>query len=255
MVRGKFKTAGSESKEKSIGIFEFTCPFDNIDPKAQQLKKQGQPEQSLKLLEAARLLSPDFPDVYFARAHFLFTQNFTDFYKISRELWRGILLKYADIFVLLTYTNNSLAVLLFAGTLTSFLFVLFSFMYYRRAMFYQLKAVFPFELPTIIGHVLGWILFVVMTLGLGVLAGVLFIILLLIWQVDFSSKRMLRIVLFFGAMLGGFLLLVCITFYAFNGEYFQALRDISRGEYTSRTVNVLQKYLQDHPDDSYSLLG
>ncbi len=34
---------------------------------------------------------------------------------------------------------------------------------------------------------------------------------------------------------------------------FSALRDISRGEYTSRTVTVLQKYLQDHPDDSYFL--
>lgn len=254
-VEANLKLLDLNQKKNQLGFSNLPVHSTILIQKAQQLKKQGQPEQSLKLLEAARLLSPDFPDVYFARAHFLFTQNFTDFYKISRELWRGILLKYADIFVLLTYTNNSLAVLLFAGTLTSFLFVLFSFMYYRRAMFYQLKAVFPFELPTIIGHVLGWILFVVMTLGLGVLAGVLFIILLLIWQVDFSSKRMLRIVLFFGAMLGGFLLLVCITFYAFNGEYFQALRDISRGEYTSRTVNVLQKYLQDHPDDSYSLFG
>lgn len=254
-VEANLKLLDLNQKKNQMGFSNLSVHSTILIQKAQQLKKQGHSEQSLKLLEAARLLSPDFPDVYFATGRFLFAQNFTDFYKISREIWRGVLLKYSDIFTLLTYTNNSLAVLLFAGTLTSVIFVLFSFVYYRHAIFYQMKAIFPFELPIFIGHVIGWSLLALVTIGLGVFGGILFLMFLLLWHVDLGSKRVLRAILGFGGIFAALLLLVCITFYAFNGEYFQALRDISLGEYTSRTVTVLQEYLQDHPDDPYSLFG
>ncbi|GAK61202.1 conserved uncharacterized protein [Candidatus Vecturithrix granuli] len=254
-IEANLKLLDLNQKKNQMGFSNLSVHSTILIQKAQQLKKQGQSDQAMKLLEAARLLSPDFPDVYFATARFLFAQNFTDVYKIGREIWRGLLLKYSDIFTLLTYTNNSLAIFLFAGMLTSVIFVIFSFVYYRRAIFYQMKAVFPFELPVFIGHIIGWGLLALVTIGMGIWGGLLFLMLLLVWHIDLGAKRVLRVILFFGGMLAGLLLLVCTTFYAFNGEYVQALRNISRGEYTSRTVTVLQKYLQDHPDDPYSLFG
>ena len=223
--------------------------------KARQLQEQGNREEAKKLLESARILSPDFADVYFATARVLFTQNFMDFYGISRELWRGVRLKYSDIFTILTYANNSLSLFLFAGGLTSLVFVFFSFVYYRRAVFYQCKAIFPFEVPALIGHILGWGLLAIVTLGLGVFWAILLLAFFLLWHVDLNSKRVLRVIAFFGGIFAALLLLVCITFSAFHGEYFQALRDISRGQYTSRTVAVLQTHVQTYPDDAYALFG
>lgn len=222
---------------------------------SRQLQEQGNREEARKLLESARLLSPDFADVYFATARNLFSQKFTNFYGISREIWRGVRLKYSDIFTILTYANNSLSLFIFAIGLTSLAFVLFSFVYYRRAIFYQFKAVFPLEVPTLVGHILGWGLLLLVTLGLGIFWSFLLLAFLLLWHVDLNSKRVLRVITLFGGLLAVCLLLVCSTFYAFRGEYFQALRDISRGQYSSRTVTVLQNHLQEYPEDVYALFG
>lgn len=223
--------------------------------KARQLQEQGNREEAMKLLESARILSPDSAEVYFARAGSLFKQDFTNFYGVGRELWRGLRLKYSDLFTIITYANNSLSLFLFAGGVASLVFVLFSFIYYRRAIFYQFKAIFPFEVPALVGHIIGWILLAVVALGLGIFWAILLLAFLLLWHIDLHSKRVLRVIFFFGGILAGLLLLVSMTFSTFQGEYFQALRDIARGRYTSRTVTVLQNHLQTHPGDAYALFG
>ena len=255
LLEANLKLTDLNQKKFEIGLDNLPLYSTVLIKEARKLQAQGNLGEAIKLLESARLLSPDFAPVYFASVRFQLAQDFTDVYGIVQDLWRGLILKYTDINTIIMYVNNGLSSVLLTGMLASSIFILFSFVYYRRAIFYQIKEMFPFELPTFIAHIIGWVLLGIVTLGLGVFWGILFLAFLLIWHVEPASKRILQIVLFFGALLAVLLIVIGITFNTFDGDYFQALRDVSRGEYSSRSATALQERLKVNPNDAYAMFG
>jgi tetratricopeptide (TPR) repeat protein len=224
---------------------------------ANTLKKQGQLPEAIKLLESGKQLSPDVAAVYFALAKFRFALNKLDAYGVGRDLLRGVILKYNDIQTILIYTNNGLSFVLLTGLITGVVFILFSFVYYQRAIFYSVKEMLPVPFPTFIANILGWVSLGVVTSVFGVFWGIFFLALLLILipHLESASKRVLQGFLLFGSLLAVLLIVVSVTFTVFQGNYFQALRDVSYGTYSTRTIKTLQKRLQDYPDDTYALFG
>lgn len=223
---------------------------------ADTLKKQKNLAEAVNLLESAKQLSPDFAGVYFALAKLRFAEKASDLYGVGRYFLYGVVLTFKDINTIVTYANNGLAFLLLSCSITGAVFILFSFAYYRRAIFYSLKELSPLPLPLFIANILGWVVVGVVTIVCGIFWGILFLAaLLLIPQIEPVSKRVLQIVLLCGSLLAVLLIAVSITFTAFNGDYFQALRSIYYGNYSTRTVTALQKRLHDHPDDAYAMFG
>ena len=244
-----------DEKKVESGLKNLPAHSAVLIKHANLLKQQGQLPEALKLLESARQLSPDFPGVYFAFARFRLAQKITDVYGIGQELWHGLFFTFRDINTLATYANNGLAFLLLSGALTGAVLILFLFAYYWRAIFFSLKELAPLPLPLFIANVLGWIVVGIITLMLGIFWGLLFLALLLIPHVDALPKRLLQVVLLFGSLVAVLLIVVSVTFTVFDGDYFQALRDVAEGNYATRTVNALQKRLQEHPEDDYALFG
>lgn len=223
---------------------------------ANSLKAQNRLAEAITLAESAKQLSPDFAGVYFALAKFRFAQKATDLYGIGSDFFHGLLLTFKDINTIAIYANNGLAFLLLSCSITGLVFILFSFAYYRRAIFYSLKELLPLPLPLFTANILGWVLVGAVTVILGIFWGILFLAaLLLIPQIEPVSKRVLQVVLLFGSLIAVLLIAVSITFTVFDGNYFQALRDVSFGTFSGRTVNALQKRLQESPDDAYAMFG
>lgn len=242
-------------KKLEVGLDNLPAHSHVLIKKAYALKKAGRTREAMALIESTRLLSPDVPAVHFALARLHFAEDFTNVYKILRDIWRGLILKFTDINTIIVYINNGFFTFLLAGMFTSVIFVIFSFVYYRRAIFYQIKNIFPVKLPTMFAHIIGWGLLGIITLGLGMYWGVLFLALLLIWHLEPVSKIILQCILFFGGMLVVFLIAVGITFSAYDGQYFQALRDISRGEFSTRSAMALQEHVNVYYNDAYALFG
>ncbi|MBD3306879.1 hypothetical protein GF339_10660, partial [candidate division KSB3 bacterium] len=223
--------------------------------KVKALRSSLPPADALKFVESAQLLSPDAAPVYFALARVRFSQNFTDVYGIAKNVLQGVILTCTDISTIIIAANKLLLTVLWAGVIASALFILFSFFYYRRAIFYQIKEAFPMQIPTVIAHVVGWLLIAIVTLGVGIFWGFLVLALFLIWHVDRASKRLLQGILVFGAVLAILLIALGVTFSTFESQYFQALRDLSHGGFSSRSVAALQQRLAAHPDDPYAFFG
>ncbi len=222
---------------------------------AQKVKLRVGAEQAMLILDVARKLSPELAEVHFAIAKTRFAVNFTDIYRVAVDVWRGVWYKYTDTATLVVYFNNGLTLFVFAGMLASVLFILFSFIYYHRAIFYQMKEKIPVELPLLVAQIVGWLFIAAVTLGLGVIWGILVLGLLLIWHVDASAKRVLQLVLLFVAISSALLVVIGITLVTADGEYFQALCDLSRGEFSSQTATVLQQQFVKDPQDQYAIFG
>ena len=255
LLETNLKLKELELKKVEVGLKNLPDHSAILIKHANTLKKQGQLPEALKLLESAKQLSPNSAEVYFAFAKFRIAKKATDVYGAGRDFLRGLLLKFRDVNTIVAYTNNGLTFLLLSCSITGVVFILFSFAYYRRAIFHHLKEVLPFPLPMFIANIVGWILLGVITLALGIFWGILFLAFLLIWHVEPASKRILQVFLLIGSLIAVLLIAVSITFTVFDGDYFQALRDVSHGNYSARTVNALQKRLQNHPDDAYALFG
>ena len=223
--------------------------------KAREFKQRGMADRAVELLNIAQMLSPELSSVYFALARLRFGQNFIDFHGVVNNLWKGLKLKFTDPRAIITYVNNGLTIVLIAGILASVIFLLSSFIYYRRAIFYQMKEELPVDVPVVLVHLIAWILIGGITLGVGIAWGILLLALLLIWHLEPSSKAILQVVLVFGAIVAILFIVVGITFSTFDGEYFQTLADISRGEFSSNSVAVLQEWLQNSPEDVYAIFG
>ncbi len=242
-------------KKLELGLHNLSSHSLILVKESQNLQRQGGAEQARVVLDIAQTLSPDISAVYFASARWRFHETITDFYGIGRDIWRGSLLKCTDVLTLICAANRMAAVIAVAGILTSASFILFSFVYYRRAIFYQIKEKLPLELPLLVAHVLGWIVVGSITLGLGIAWGMLFLAFLLVWHLEPVSKRILQVVLFFGGIVAILLLVIGVTYRTSDGEYFQTLYDLSRGEFSSKSVANLQQHLKDAPDDVYAIFG
>lgn len=238
-----------------VGFSNLSAHTEVLIRYAYDLKNKGRADDAVELLNSAQLLSPDVSAVYFALARCKLSQNFADVYGIGKALIQGVAKKYQDINTIVIQTNNLLASLLIGGSLTGAAFVVFSFLYYRRAMFYQLKTLFPFELPAIIANSIGWIVLGLITVICGVFWGLLFLALWLIWHLDPGAKRLLQFLLFFAALVPPGFMVLGITYSVFNGGYFQSLREIAFGEYTSQTAEALKTKLQTDPNDFHALFG
>ncbi len=225
---------------------------------AAALRQQGSSADGvLKLLEAAQKLSPDMAAVYFRLARIRLMSDLTDLYNVGRALWRGLWCKYTNVYTLMAYLNNGLAFVLLSGIITASVFILFSFIYYYRAVFYQLKELSPVPLPLFGATLLGWILVIIVTLVFGVFWGIGFLALalLMLAQVDRATKRGLQLILILGCCLAGLLVVVSATFTILKDDYFYALQDVAHGHYSPRTVRALQQRLQEAPSDPYALFG
>ena len=104
-------------------------------------------------------------------------------------------------------------------------------------------------------QILVWLLIAAVTLGLGVAWGMLFLAALLIWHLDVSAKRLLQAVLAFSAVFALFVIVIGITLATADGEYYHALCDLARGEFSSQTAAVLQNRLKDFPEDVSAIFG
>lgn len=242
-------------KKLRIGLHNMPAYSRILIQEAQKVKQQAGAEQAMQILEAALKLSPELPDIHFAIAKMRFTMNFTDIYRVAKDMWRGVWYKFTDTAMLVVYLNNGLTLFVFSGMLACIIFLLFSFIYYHRAVFYQLKEKIPVELPLFFTQILGWFVIAAVTLGLGVAWGLLLLGMLLIWHVDAAAKRVLQLVLLFIAIGSALLVLIGITLISADGEYFQALCDISRGEFSSQTATALQQQFTKDPQDQYALFG
>ncbi len=238
-----------------MGLDNLSSHTTVLVKKASEIKKQGNLRGAIQLVESARQLSPGADVVYFALGKLYFSQNFTDVYKVAKNIVHGLVLKYTDLNAIIIYANNGLFVLLLTGILTSTVFIVSSFMYYRRAIFYWLKEWLPGQFPETMGHLIGWVLIAVVTLGLGIYWGFLLLTCLLIWHVETVSKVILQCILFLGITLAAILIAIGVTYHSFHGEYLQVLRNISYGEFSSESAAILQKQLATDPDDIYTLFG
>ena len=242
-------------KKLQMGLHNLSAYSRILIQEAQAVKSSAGADQAMLVLEAALKLSPELPEVHFAIAKMRFAMNFTDIYRVAKDAWRGVWYRCADAGTLIAYFNSGLTLLVFAGMLTCVLFLLFSFIYYHRAIFYQMKEKIPVELPLLVAQIAGWLVIAAVTLGFGVAWGILLLGLLLIWQVDAASKRVLQLVLLSAGVFSASLVVIGMTLMTADGEYFQALCDISRGEFSSQTAKVLQQQFAKDPQDQYALFG
>lgn len=249
-------------KLKEVEVQRMKSGFKNLPDHsavliqyAAELKQQRRIADAVTLMQSARLLSPDMASVYFALAKLRFAQNKADLYGVGQEFLRGVIAYWKDVNTIATYANNVLAVLLVSGFAAGAVFILFSFIYYQRAIFFYVKERIPLPLPLPMFNILGWIVVGVVTLICGVFWGLLLLAAMLIWAIDAAAKPMLQGFFLFGSVLAALLLGISITFTVFDGEYFQALRAIAYGDYSPQTVKVLQQHVKEHPDDGYALFG
>ncbi|MCP4396989.1 MAG: tetratricopeptide repeat protein [bacterium] len=242
-------------KKLGFGLANLSAYSQVLVREARNFQERGASAQAKNLLDMAQKLSPDLPDVYFALAGWRFKENMSDAYGVAKDLWKGYFLQLSEPSTLISYANKALILLLLAGILTSATFILLSFVYYRRAIFYQLKEKVPVKLPLFIAQIFGWIPIAVVTLGLGIAWGLLLLALLLIWHLDLSSKWILQVILLFGASLAIILIVLGISYTTFDGDYFQALSELKRGEFSSHSISVLQQQLQDNPEDVYAIFA
>lgn len=254
------KISAALRKLKEVDIKKAEQGFANL-PKhsavliqqAYILKEEGHLAEALQLVEFAKQLSPDVAAVNFALAKFRFFINNLDVYGAGRELFFGLLLQFRDINAIAFYVNNILGVLVLTGLLAGSVFILFLFGYYRSAILFSYFKSLP--IPLALVNIVGWIIIGVITLALGVFWGILALAAFVIPHVDPSSKRGLVGFLFLGSLLAGLLTAICISYTVFDGNYIQALRDISYGHYSGATVKTLQQRLKEHPDDAYAIFG
>ncbi|GAK54562.1 putative membrane protein [Candidatus Moduliflexus flocculans] len=242
-------------KKLQMGLHNMSAYSRILIQEAQVVKRQAGAEQAMRVLEAALKLSPELSDVHFAIGKMRFAMNFTDIYRVAKDLWRGMWYKFTDTAALVVYFNNGLTLVVFAGMLACIIFLLFSFIYYHRAIFYQIKEKIPVELPLLVAQIVGWLIILAVTLGLGVAWGLLLLGLLLIWHVDAAARRVLQFVLLSMAIFSALFIIIGITLITADGQYFQALCDISRGEFSSQTATILQRQFTKDPQDQYALFG
>ena len=242
-------------KKLQIGFHNLSDCSRILIQEADNVKKQAGAQKAMEILDAALRLSPELPDVHFALAKMRLAVNMADAYRATLDFARGVWFKYTESAMLMTYLNNGLTIFGFAGILASIVFILFSFIYYHRAICYQIKEKFPVELPLLFAQILVWLLIAAVTLGLGVAWGMLFLAALLIWHLDVSAKRLLQAVLAFSAVFALFVIVIGITLATSDGEYYQALCDLARGEFSSQTAAVLQNRLKDFPEDVSAIFG
>lgn len=223
---------------------------------ARMLEERQRIADAVTLAEAAKRLSPDSAPVYFVLAKLRLAEDRTDLYGFVREMFFGMLAQYQDIGTIIVVANNILSILLIACMLTGIVFVLFSFIYYRQAIFYYyFKHLLPLPLPVFVTNILGWVLIGVITLSLGVFWGILFLAASLIPHADQASRWILNLCLLFGSLMAVELIALGTTFTQFDNDYFQALRELSYGTYSAKTVTVLQEQLQKDPRDAYAMFG
>lgn len=242
-------------KKLQVGFHNLSDCSRILIQEAENVKKQAGAQKAMEVLNAALRLSPELPDVHFALAKMRLAVNMTDAYRATLDFARGVWFKYTESAMLMTYLNNGLTIFGFAGMLASIVFILFSFIYYHRAICYQIKEKFPVELPLLFAQILVWLLIAAVTLGLGVAWGMLFLAALLIWHLDVSAKRLLQAVLAFSAVFALFVIVIGITLATADGEYYQALCDLARGEFSSQTAAVLQNRLKEFPEDVSAIFG
>lgn len=242
-------------KKLQVGFHNLSDCSRILIQEAENVKKQAGAQKAMEVLNAALRLSPELPDVHFALAKMRLAVNMTDAYRATLDFARGVWFKYTESAMLMTYLNNGLTIFGFAGMLASIVFILFSFIYYHRAICYQIKEKFPVELPLLFAQILVWLLIAAVTLGLGVAWGMLFLAALLIWHLDVSAKRLLQAVLAFSAVFALFVIVIGITLATADGEYYHALCDLARGEFSSQTAAVLQNRLKDFPEDVSAIFG
>lgn len=220
------------------------------------LRARKRIDDALALAERARQLSPDWAPGYFTLARLRLSHRVTDIYGYARDMALGLLARYRDMNAIVTTGNRVFSVLLLAGGLTSLVFVLFAFLYYRQAVFYYVfKHTLPLPIPMLIASVLGWIVIGVVTLTLGVAWGVLLLAASLIAHLEKGTRIILNLVFVWACLLGLLLVALGTTYAYFEDDYFQALRDVSFGTYTRHTVDVLQARVRQEPDDAYALFG
>ena len=242
-------------KKLQVGFHNLSDCSRILIQEAENVKKQAGAQKAMEVLDAALRLSPELPDVHFALAKMRLAVNMADAYRATLDFARGVWFKYTESAMLMTYLNNGLTIFGFAGMLASIVFILFSFIYYHRAICYQIKEKFPVELPLLFAQILVWLLIAAVTLGLGMAWGMLFLAALLIWHLDLSAKRLLQAVLAFSAVFALFVIVIGITLATAGGEYYQALCDLARGEFSSQTAAVLQNRLKDFPEDVSAIFG
>ena len=242
-------------KKLQVGFHNLSDCSRILIQEAENVKKQAGAQKAMEVLNAALRLSPELPDVHFALAKMRLAVNMADAYRATLDFARGVWFKYTESAMLMTYLNNGLTIFGFAGMLASIVFILFSFIYYHRAICYQIKEKFPVELPLLFAQILVWLLIAAVTLGLGVAWGMLFLAALLIWHLDVSAKRLLQAVLAFSAVFALFVIVIGITLATADGEYYHALCDLARGEFSSQTAAVLQNRLKDFPEDVSAIFG
>lgn len=252
----KLKLKEVELKKVELGFNNLPSHSEVLIKQAEALKDQNQIGDALMLLEAAKQLSPDLANVYFALAATRFARNKIDVYGVGQEIFRGVVRKLKDINTIAAYTNNVLGVLIVTCLFIGGVFIVFTFIYYQRAIiFYYFKHLLPLPFPLFIASVIGWVIVGVVTLFLGVYWGILLLAVTLIPHVESSAKRILVGFFVFGSLLAALLTVVSITFIVFDGEYIQSLRDISYGYFSTRTAKTLQQRLKEEPTDAYALFG
>ncbi len=243
-------------KKLELGLENMSLRAQVLVKKAFDMKKQGNLQGAIKLVESAKWLSPDTPEVYFALAKLSFSQNMTDIYNVTHYSLRGLLLKYADVMFLFARVNTLVFVLVVTGIVTSAVFIVFSFLYYRRAIFYWLKEFLPGDFPLLMGNLIGWAVIAVVTLGVGFYWGLLCLALLLLWHVESASRVILQVILFLAILVGPLLIGVGMTYSIYGDEYMRILRDISRGEFSSQSAAMLQTHLKESASyDPYAVFG
>ncbi len=250
-------------KLEELDLQKVTDGFKNLPAQsavliryAGRLQGSNRIDDAIALAEVAKRLSPDSASVYFMLAKLRLAKNMTDVYGGARELFLGVLTHYRDIGAIVVSANTILSVLLVAGVLTGIVFVVFSFLYYRQAVFYYLfKHVLPLPVPMFVASIMGWVVIGVVTLALGVFWGILLLAASLIFHVEKASRIALNLLLFFGSVLAVLLIALGTTFTQFESDYFQALRELSFGIYSAKTVTVLQEQVRHDPGDAYALFG
>jgi tetratricopeptide (TPR) repeat protein len=223
---------------------------------ANTLRTQQRVADAILLAEGAKRLSPDSAAVYFTLARLRLTQNLTDVYGAIRDSIQGILAYYRDIGAILVTVNTGLSVLLLTGALAGMVFVVFSFLYHRQAVFYfWFKHALRLPVPILVTSVMGWIVIGAVTLVLGVFWGLLLLAVALIFHAEKAARVWLNLLLGFWCVLGVGVIALSTTFAQFENDYFQALRKVSFGASSPHTVRVLQEQVRRNPHDAHALFG
>ncbi|PID55795.1 hypothetical protein CSB45_14375 [candidate division KSB3 bacterium] len=242
-------------KKLQLGLHNLSDYSHVLIREALKIREQGSSAYAKRLLEAAQKLSPDLPAVYFAAIAWHVKERDFDVYAITKALWKGCVLKLTSPSILISYVSKGLLLLLITGVFTSMSFIVFSFIYYYRAVFFYVKEKLPVEIPLLAVQVVGWILIAAVTLGLGIAWGLLLLGFFLIWHLDLSAKWILQSIFVFAAMLALLLIVLGITYSTHDAEYFHALSQLGDGEFSPRSIAVLQQQLRDHPEDSYAIFA